>query len=308
MTDAAVTRTERSPLLAEGAVLEHLFTGTAWAEGPAWIAETGRVRWSDIPNDRILEFDEASGETTAFRDGAEYTNGRTIDREGRVVQCSHGRRAVEIEGADGPVTLVDRWAGGRFNSPNDVVVRSDGSIWFTDPPYGIDASGREGHPGEPEYDGCFVFRFDPATGDISPVINGLVHPNGLAFSPDESLLYVSDTGGEAGEDALRIAVYDVDGDAVRGGDTLGRTFARPAVPASDGFRVDVLGRVWSSAGDGVEVFDADGASLLRITVPERTANVCFGGVDGGTLYITASSSLYRIRTATREAPRPVASA
>lgn len=308
MTDAAVTGTERSPLLAEGAVLEHLFTGTAWAEGPAWIAETGRVRWSDIPNDRILEFDEASGETTVFRDGAEYTNGRTIDREGRVVQCSHGRRAVEIEGAHGPVTLVDRWAGGRFNSPNDVVVRSDGSIWFTDPPYGIDASGREGHPGEPEYDGCYVFRFDPATGDVSPVINGLVHPNGLAFSPDESLLYVSDTGGEAGEDALRIAVYDVDGDSVSGGDTLGRTFARTAVPASDGFRVDVLGRVWSSAGDGVEVFDTDGTSLLRITVPERTANVCFGGVDGRTLYITASTSLYRISTATREAPRPIASA
>ncbi|MGK9147863.1 SMP-30/gluconolactonase/LRE family protein [Plantibacter flavus] len=294
-------------LLADGAEVERLWTGAVWSEGPAWIAETGRVRWSDIPNDRILEFDEASGETTVFRDGAEYTNGRTVDREGRVVQCSHGRRAVEIEGPNGPVTLVDRWAGGRFNSPNDVVVHSDGSIWFTDPAYGIDPSGREGHPGEREYGGCFVFRFDPGTGGVEPVITGLVAPNGLAFSRDESLLYVSDTGGEAGEETLRIAAYDVasDGLSVRGGDTAGRTFARTDVPASDGFRVDEEGRVWSSAGDGVQVFDEEGRTLLRIPVPERTANVCFGGEDGRTLYITSSTSLYRIRTRTTQAGRPV---
>lgn len=304
MTDDDVTMTnEPSPLLAEGAGLEHLYTGAIWSEGPAWIAETGRVRWSDIPNDRILEFDTATGETAVFRDGAEYTNGRTIDREGRVVQCSHGRRAVEIEGPDGPITLVDRWAGGRFNSPNDVVVHSDGSIWFTDPPYGIDASGREGHPGEQEYDGCYVFRFEPDTGAIEPVITALVHPNGLAFSPDESILYVSDTG----DGALRIAAYDVaeDGVSVVFGDTPGRTFASTAIPASDGFRIDVDGNVWSSAGDGVEVFDPSGATILRIPVPERTANVCFGDPDGRTLYITASSSLYRIRTATHQSPRTV---
>lgn len=303
MTDDDVTMTTGpSPLLAEGAGLERLYTGATWSEGPAWIAETGRVRWSDIPNDRILEFDTATGETAVFRDGAEYTNGRTIDREGRVVQCSHGRRAVEIEGPEGPVTLVDRWAGMRFNSPNDVVVHSDGSIWFTDPPYGIDASGREGHPGEQEYDGCFVFRLDPSTGAVEPVITALVHPNGLAFSPDESVLYVSDTG----DGAQRIAAYDVaaDGISVEHGDTPGRTFAATAVPASDGFRIDVDGNVWSSAGDGVEVFDPTGATILRIPVPERTANVCFGGEDGMTLYITASSSLYRIRTATRQSPRP----
>lgn len=304
MTDDAVTRTTSTPLLAEGAELERLYTGTIWGEGPAWIAETGRVRWSDIPNDRILEYDTTSGETTVFRDGAEYTNGRTVDREGRVVQCSHGRRAVEIEGPDGPVTLVDRWAGGRFNSPNDLVVRSDGSIWFSDPAYGIDPSGHEGHPGEREYGGCFVFRLDPVTGEATPVITGLEAPNGIAFSPDESLLYVSDTGGSTGDDSLRIAVYDVDGDTVRAGDTAGRTFARTAVPASDGFRIDVDGRVWSSAGDGVEVFGTDGSTLARITVPEKAANVCFGGTDGQDLYITASTSLYRIRTATQEAPRP----
>lgn len=303
MTDADVTMPASSPLLAEGAVLEHLYTGAIWSEGPAWIAETGRVRWSDIPNDRILEFDTATRETAVFRDGAEYTNGRTIDREGRVVQCSHGRRAVEIEGPDGPSTLVDHWAGGRFNSPNDVVVHSDGSIWFTDPPYGIDASGEEGHPGEQEYGGCYVFRLEPDTGAIEPVITAMVHPNGLAFSPDESILYVSDTATAA----RRIAAYDVaaDGVSVVDGDTPGRTFASTAVPASDGFRIDVDGNVWSSAGDGVEVFDPSGTSILRIPVPERTANVCFGDSDGQTLYITASTSLYRIRTATRQSPRTV---
>lgn len=280
-----------SDLLAPGAELEHLSTGTRWAEGPVWLPGLRAVRWSDIPNDRIMQLDAASGETTVYRDGVEFTNGRTLDLDGTVVQCSHGLRRVERD-ADGVVTpLVDRWEGGRFNSPNDVVVASDGAVWFTDPPYGL--SEVEGHPGEQEYGGCFVFRYEPSSGVATPVITDRIRPNGLAFSPDESLLYVSDTGwsDERGEPS-RIHVYAVgDGTA-----SAGREFVIPAgVP--DGLRVDEAGRVWTSSGESVQVFSAEAEELLTIPVPERTSNVCFGGDDGRDLYITATTSLYRIRTA-----------
>ncbi len=265
--------------------LEKLWTGGEWLEGPLWLPDSQSVRFSDIPNNRILEFDRASGETHVHRENVEYTNGRTLDREGRVVQCSHGRRAVERE-VDGEVeVLVDHWEGGRFNSPNDVVVASDGVIWFTDPPYGIQASGREGHPGEEEYGGCFVFRFDPTTAVATPVITDMVHPNGLAFSPDETLLYVADTGGEA---VRHIRAYDV-------ATGEGRVFVKPS-GTPDGFRVDAAGRVWTSSSDAVQVFAVDGELLLDIPVPEVVSNVCFGGPDGTELYLTASTSLYRIRT------------
>ncbi|PWC06414.1 SMP-30/gluconolactonase/LRE family protein [Mycetocola zhujimingii] len=265
--------------------LEKLWTGGEWLEGPLWLPGSESVRFSDIPNNRILEFDRATGETRVHRDDVEYTNGRTLDLEGRVVQCSHGRRAVERE-VDGEVeVLVDRWAGGRFNSPNDVVVASDGTIWFTDPPYGIQESGREGHPGVEEYGGCFVFRFDPATGVATPVITDMVHPNGLAFSLDEKLLYVADTGGES---VRHIRVYDV-------ATGEGRVFVHPS-GTPDGFRVDAEGRVWTSSSDAVQVFSSSGELELNIPVPEVASNVCFGGPDGSELYITASTSLYRIRT------------
>ena len=168
--------------------LERLASDTQWSEGPVWLAETRSIRWSDIPNNRILEWHSATGETEVFREDAEFANGRTLDRHGRVVQCSHGRRAVERETPDGQQTVVDRWTGGRFNSPNDLVVASDGSIWFTDPPYGLHPSGREGRPGEQDYDGCYVFRWDPTTEEATPVVTDMVHPNGIAFSPDESAL------------------------------------------------------------------------------------------------------------------------
>ena len=272
--------------------LEKLWTGGEWLEGPVWLPDSQSVRFSDIPNNRILEFDRASGETRVYRDDVEYTNGRTLDQDGRVVQCSHGRRAVERE-VDGDVeVLVDRWEGGRFNSPNDVVVASDGAIWFTDPPYGIQASGREGHPGEEEYGGCFVFRLDATTGIATPVITDMVHPNGLAFSPDESLLYVTDTGLDGGH----IRSYDV----VTG---EGRVFATPP-GTTDGLRVDSPGRVWTSAGDAVQVYAPDGSLLLSMPVPEVASNVCFGGPRGTELYITASTSLYRVRTTVVAAGRP----
>nr|BFE60149.1 SMP-30/gluconolactonase/LRE family protein [Dactylosporangium thailandense] len=283
------------------AVLERLFTGATWSEGPVWLPSPRRLRWSDIPANRILEYDEATGATSVFRAEAEFPNGRTLDLQGRVVQCSHGRRAVERESEDGPRTLVDRWAGGRFNSPNDVVVASDGAIWFTDPPYGIHESGREGHPGRPEYGGCFVFRFDEAAGTIEPVVTDMVHPNGLAFSPDESILYVADTGylqvpGAPGG----IRAYDVVGGTRCTG---GRDLVEVRPGATDGLRVDVEGRIWSSSADSVQVFTPSGERLAVVPVPEKVANLCFGGDDARTLYITASTSLYRIRTTTTDARR-----
>jgi gluconolactonase len=293
-----------SSLIAPDAVLERLYTGAVWSEGPVWLPESQSLRWSDIPNDRILEYDSRTGDTRVHRHGVEFTNGRTLDLDGRVVQCCHGRRSVERE-VDGVVeTLVDRFDGRRLNSPNDVVVASDGAIWFTDPPYGI-LSNVEGHQAEPEYDGCFVFRFEETTGELTPVITDMVHPNGLAFSPEERVLYVSDTGQLVDStEPGRIRAYDV----IDGRCENPRVFAEVRPGVSDGFRVDVEGRVWTSSEDSVQVFSPDGDLLERIPVPEKVGNLCFGGggdaSDGNDLYIVASTSLYRIRTTTRQAGRP----
>lgn len=285
------------------AKLERLWTGAVWSEGPVWLPALGAVRWSDIPNNRILQFDSATGETHVYREPAEYTNGRTLDLNGHVVECSHGRRAVERD-IDGVVsTIVDSFEGHRLNSPNDVVVASDGSIWFTDPPYGIHESGREGHPGEKEYGACYAFRYDETTRRLTPVVTDMVRPNGLAFSPDESLLYVADTSAVDVEGGVsHIRVYDV----VDGGCANGRLFAQVSPPVPDGFRVDAEGRIWTSTGDSVLVLSPEADEVGRIPVPERVSNVCFGGADGCDLYITASTSLYRIRTTTTAAARPTA--
>ncbi len=278
--------------------LEQLWTGGEWLEGPVWIPGTGRVRFSDIPNNRILEFSAATGRTLVYDDDAEFANGRTLDLDGAVVQCSHGRRAVEREVDGHPQVVVDRFEGRRFNSPNDVVVASDGAIWFTDPPYGLHESGREGYPGRQEYDGCFVFRV--AAGVPVAAITDMVHPNGLAFSPDESRLYVADTAVVWDATAPRhIRVYDIaDGVA-----SNGRVFVTPTGVA-DGFRVDAAGRVWTSSGPLIQVFSPAGELLLDIPMPETVSNLCFGGDDGADLFITATSSLYRLRTTTEAAARP----
>ncbi|MDR6986611.1 gluconolactonase [Paenarthrobacter nitroguajacolicus] len=280
--------------------LEKLFEGTVWAEGPLWVPESQTVRWSDIPNNRILEFTPASGATREYATGVEYTNGRTLDHDGSVVQCSHGRRRMERD-HDGVVTgLVDSFGGRRLNSPNDVVVAGDGTVWFTDPPYGIMPGTVEGHEGQQEYGGCYVFRFDPVSEELTPVITDLVHPNGLAFSPDESLLYVADTAGPARGVPFRISAYAVED----GGCGEGRTFVQLEDDAvSDGFRVDVEGRVWTSAGSSVRVYSPDGGLLAAVDVPERVSNLCFGGPDGSDLYITATTSLYRLPTSTQDAAR-----
>ncbi len=287
-----------STLLAGDAHLERLFTGGQWLEGPVYLPATSSVRFSDIPHNRILQFSTETSETTVYSDDAEFANGRTLDLDGTVVQCSHGRRAVERDAGGELQVVIDHFSGGRFNSPNDVVVASDGAIWFTDPPYGLHESGREGHPGTQDYDGCYVFRVSPK-GVATAVITDMVHPNGLAFSPDESLLYVSDTGFVWDDTAPRhIRVYDVvDGTAVNG-----RVFVEPDGVA-DGFRVDVAGRVWTSSGSRIQVFAPDGEPLLDIPLPETASNLCFGGVDGTELYITATTSLYRLHTATTAAVR-----
>ncbi|MHA6619706.1 SMP-30/gluconolactonase/LRE family protein [Pseudonocardia sp. DLS-67] len=292
-------------LLEAGPELEKVATGSIWAEGPVWIPAERAVRYSDIPNNRILQFSEPSGELGVYRENAEFTNGRTLDLDGSVIQCSHGRRRVERD-RDGVVeSVVDRWGGARLNSPNDVVVKSDGTIWFTDPSYGI-MKPTEGHAGELEYGDHYVFRFDPRDGSVVPAVIDVETPNGLAFSPDESLLYVADSGtsppsGERDPDrpgGHSIHVYDVfDGRLCKNGREL--VEVSPGVP--DGFRVDEHGNVWTSSHDSVQVFDPAGTPLLRIPVPEKIANLCFGGDDGRTVYIAASTSLYRIRTTVRDA-------
>lgn len=294
-----------SDLLAPGATLEKLGTEAIWSEGPVWIAESATLRFSDIPNNRILQFSEATGEITVYRDEVGFTNGRTLDLDGSVIQCSHGGRSVERE-RDGVVeTLVDSWNGVHLNSPNDVVVKSDGTIWFTDPAYGIKKE-HEGHPGEVEYGDYYVFRFDPRDASLTPVVMDVEMPNGLAFSPDESLLYVADSG-IAPPDGVRdpdrpgghsIHCYDVfDGRRCKNG----REFVEinPGLP--DGFRVDEFGNVWTSSRDSVQVFRPDGTPVERIPVPETISNLCFGGADGKTVYITATTTLYRIRTTVRDA-------
>lgn len=298
-------------LLEPGAVLERVATGATWAEGPLWIAARRAVRFSDIPGNRILEYAEETGELSVFAGDVEFTNGRTLDLDGTVIECSHGRRAVQRDtavapgAAHAPQTLVDRFGAVRLNSPNDVIVAADGAIWFTDPSYGI-RKPAEGHAGEEEYGDRYVFRVDPASGEVRPVVIDVEAPNGLALSPDESLLYVADSSLSPADEELSagrprghaIHVYDVvDGRQAKNGRVL--VEIEPGLP--DGIRVDVEGRIWSSSGSGVQVFSPSGERLAEIPVPELTANLCFGGDDGRTLYVTASTSLYRIRTTTRDA-------
>ena len=287
-------------LVEPGVPVECLGGGATWSEGPLWLPGEDAVIWSDIPHNRVLRWTAATGAVTVDRTDVEFTNGRCLDLTGRVVTCSHGRRAIERTNADGPTeVLVDRYGVARLNSPNDVVVASDGAIWFTDPPYGILQPG-EGHPGELEYGRCYVFRFEPDTGDLRPVVTDMEHPNGLAFSPDESRLYVADTSAALRPDGTgnhHIRVYDLDGTRC----TNGRVFAEVSPGLPDGLRVDVAGNVWTSSGDSVQVYAPDGTWLGKIGVPETVANLCFGGPDRDTLYIAATTSLYRLPTRTRGA-------
>ncbi len=274
------------------AKVEKLADGCRWAEGPAWFPAGRYLVWSDIPNDRVLRWDEATGGVGVFRQPAGYANGHTVDRQGRLVSCEHGHRRVTRTEPDGGVTVIaDRFEGKRFNSPNDVVVKSDDAIWFTDPAYGID-SDYEGHKAESEIGACHVYRIDPATGACRIVADDFLRPNGLAFSPDECRLYVSDTArtsGRGGPPHMR--VFDVGGDGRLSG---GEVFAVPTVGAFDGFRVDDTGRIWTSAGDGVHCYDPAGSLLGKVLIPEKVANVVFGGPKRNRLFVCATTSLYSV--------------
>ena len=291
--DVAVVLDERFEHLFKGSArLEKLAEGCRWSEGPAYFPAGRYLVWSDIPNDRMMRFDETSGTVSVFRYPAGHSNGNTVDRQGRLVTCEHGNRRVTRTEHDGSITvLASHYQGKRLNSPNDVVVKSDGSIWFTDPAYGID-SDYEGHKGESEVGACHVYRIDPHSGEVSIAADDFVRPNGIAFSPDETRLYVADTGATHVKDGPRhIRVFDVDAKGKLSG---GKVFATCTQGLFDGFRLDEAGRIWTSAGDGVHCYDPDGTLIGKILVPETVANVVFGGPKRNRLYICATTSLYAI--------------
>jgi gluconolactonase len=294
-SDPFDTRDERfAKVFNPNARLDLLYTGCRWAEGPAWFAAGRYLVWSDIPNDRMLRLDECNGEVSVFRHPAGYSNGNSCDRQGRLLTCEHGNRRVTRTEADGSITVIaDRYDGKRLNSPNDIVQKSDGSLWFTDPSYGID-SDYEGHQSLMEQAGCNVYRVDPS-GGISIAADDFVRPNGLAFSPDEKILYIVDTGRTHVKDGpAHIRKFTVGEDGKLSG---GSVFAESTSGLFDGLRVDTEGRIWSSAGDGVHVFAPDSTLIGKIRVPEVCANVCFGGAKRNYLYICGTTSLYGMRVA-----------
>ncbi len=279
------------------AAVERLATGCRWSEGPVWFGDARHLLWSDIPNDRILRWEEETGAVSAYRKPSGFANGNTRDRAGRLVTCEHGGRRVIRTEPDGAITvLAERFEGKRLNSPNDVVVKSDGSIWFTDPVFGI-VGDYEGHRAEPELPQN-VYRIDGATGALSVVAPSMRGPNGLAFSPDERILYLVES--RATPNRLILA-YDVEGETLANG----RTFIDCGPGTPDGFRLDVDGNLWCGWGmgrpelDGVMVFNPEATLIGRIRLPERCANLCFGGRNRNRLFMAASQSLYALYVNTR---------
>lgn len=275
------------------ATVHKLYGECDWAEGPAYFPAGRYLVWSDAPNNRMLRYDETDGSVSVFRSPSNNANGNTVDRQGRLVTCEHGARRVTRTEHDGTITvLADNYQGKRLNSPNDVVVKSDGSIWFTDPTYGID-NDYEGNRSESEIGASYVYRIDPQSGAISVVCDDFVKPNGLAFSPDEKLLYVVDTGRTHGaENPAHMRVFDV---SPEGKLSNSRVFADSTNGLFDGFRLDTEGRIWTSAGDGVHCYDPDGTLIGKILISEPVANVCFGGPKRERLFICATTSLYSVR-------------
>jgi gluconolactonase len=279
--------------------VERLYTGCRWAEGPVWLGDTRALLWSDIPNNRMLRWDEETGQTTVFRKPSGYANGNTRDRKGRLLTCEHGGRRVSRTEIDGRTkTLANSYEGKRLNSPNDIVCRSDGSVWFTDPSFGI-MGWYEGGKAEPELP-TNVYRWN-APNKLTVVAEGINQPNGLAFSPDEKILYIV----ESRATPRKILAYDVSGDKL-----TNRRVLIDAGPKGtpDGFRVDMDGNLWCGWGmgeaglDGVHVFNAQGMLIGRIDLPERCANLCFGGADRNRLFMAASTSLYSLYVNTQGTP------
>ena len=285
--------------------IERIATGCRWAEGPVYFRDLGCLVWSDIPNNRMLRWLEEDGHVSVFRAPSHYSNGNTRDRQGRLVSCEHDTRRVTRTEADGTITvLMDRYQGKPLNAPNDVVVHSDGAVWFTDPGYGIDGP-YEGHAAEAELPRN-VYRLDPASGQATVVADDFVRPNGLAFSPDEARLYIVDSGLTHGGPA-HIRVFDVDGARLRNG----RVFAEDFAPGfTDGLRTDVAGNVWASMGwadpaeDGVRCYAPDGVLLGKVHLPESCANLCFGGKKRDRLFMCASTSVYALYVNTQGAQVP----
>lgn len=294
-------RDDRFAKLIHGnANVEVLWRGGRWTEGPAYLAAGRYLVWSDIPNDRVLRWDENDGHVSVFEQPCRNQNGHAVDRQGRLIACEHRGRCVSRYEFDGTRTvLADCFDGRRLNSPNDVVVRSDGSIWFTDPSYGID-SDYEGDAAPMEQDGRHVYRIDPA-GGITRVIDDMKQPNGLAFSPDEAFLYVADTGRSHFPDCEpKIRRYPLTPDGRSLG--AGADFVTCDAGLFDGFRTDTEGRIWSSAGDGVHCFAPDGTLLGKILIDEAVSNVCFGGPKRNRLFITATTTLRSVFVNARGCP------
>ncbi len=281
------------------AAVERLATGFRWSEGPVWFGDHRCLIWSDIPNDRLMRWDEETGGVQEFRRGG-HANGNTRDRQGRLISCQHGARAVVRTELDGTLTvLADSFDGRRLNSPNDVVAHSDGSIWFTDPTFGI-LSHYEGGIATPELP-TNVYRIDPDSGEVAPVIEGIDQPNGLCFSPDESRLYLVQSGAPK---CIHVFEMAADGRGV----TEGRVFVEAGEAGTpDGFRCDARGNLWAGWGlgeglDGVRVFAPDGTAIGHVHLPERCANLCFGGRHRTRLFMAASRSLYALHVAVQGVP------
>lgn len=278
--------------------VERLHEGSRWAEGPVYVPAGRYLLWSDIPNDRVLRWDETSGAVGVFRSPAGYSNGHALDASGRLISCEHGNRRVTRTEHDGSVTvLADRYRGKRLNSPNDAVVADDGAVWFTDATYGID-SDYEGLRGESEIGARNLYRIDPVSGACTVAADGFAQPTGIAFSPDRRRLYVSDSR------ANHLRVFDVREDqTLTGGEVLAAADGAPGVHF-DSMDTDSTGRIWLAAGDGVRVYEPDGTLIGRVLVPETTANVTFGGPKRNRLFICAGTSLYAIALTVNGADRP----
>ncbi|WP_326947036.1 SMP-30/gluconolactonase/LRE family protein [Amycolatopsis sp. NBC_01307] len=277
--------------------MQRLHTGCRWTEGPAYFPAGRYLVFSDIPNDRTLRWDETTGQVGVFRQPSGYANGHTVDRQGRLISCEQGPRRVTRTEHDGSVAvLASHFQGKKLNSPNDVVEHSDGSIWFTDPSYGID-SDYEGYRAESEIGACHVYRVDPADGEVRIVADDFSRPNGLAFSADESLLYIADTR----QEPSHIRVFDVRADGTLTG---GEIFGTCDSGGFDGVRVDSEGNVWTAAHDGLHCFAPDGTRIGKLRMPEVCSNFTFGGERRNELFITASSSLYTLRVTVNGARYP----